>query len=29
MCTTDARKQCLSCHQMQKATDYVYSAYAR
>jgi hypothetical protein len=24
---TDARKQCLSCHEAQKATDYVYSAY--
>ena len=26
---TDARKQCLSCHQTQEATDYVYSTYAR
>ncbi len=24
---TDARKQCLSCHEDQKTTDYVYSAY--
>jgi hypothetical protein len=25
---TDARKQCLSCHEAQKTTDYVYSVYS-
>lgn len=24
---TDMRKQCLSCHESQKANDYVYSTY--
>ena len=26
---TDARKQCMSCHESQAATDYVYSAYRK
>ncbi len=24
---TDAREQCLSCHETRKTSDYVYSAY--
>ena len=24
---TDMRKQCLSCHESQKASDYVFSRY--
>jgi len=26
---TDARKQCLSCHESQKASDYVYTTYRK
>jgi hypothetical protein len=26
---TDMREQCLSCHESQRASDYVYSAYRR